>query len=147
MKFSILLMSMPIAATTATTVKSAKSMAGGSSDVSKASKQLTKGCTCDGDVEYVFNHVEDTWMNHYLTAKSRGCEMASISGPNEQFQAISAAALGWQIGGENTTNDIHAVWIGGKRISAAGGGRNTDGSVDEAPWRWSDGAAWGWTNW
>ena len=63
------------------------------------------------------------------------------------FQAISAAALGWQIGGENTTNDIHAVWIGGKRISAAGGGRNTDGSVDEAPWRWSDGAAWGWTNW
>ena len=86
-------------------------------------------------------------MNHYLTAKSRGCEMASISGPNEQFQAISSAALGWQFGAENTTNDIHAVWIGGKRISAAGGGRKTDGSVDETPWRWSDGTTWGWTNW
>ena len=120
----------------------------GGEQYTKSSKQFqSEGCTCEGDVEYVFNRVEDTWMNHYLIAKSRGCEMASISNEDEQFQAISSAALGWQFGAENTTQDIHAVWIGGKRISAAGGGRNVDGSVDESPWRWSDGTTWSWTNW
>ena len=120
----------------------------GGEQYTKSSKQFQgEGCTCEGDVEYVFNPDEETWMNHYLIAKSRGCEMASISGPDEQFQAISSAALGLQFGAENTTQDIHAVWIGGKRISAAGGGRKVDGSVDESPWRWSDGTPWDWTNW
>ncbi len=153
MKFSggvLLLSGMPIVATSSS-AKSVKSKDGGLANdgqymFTKASKQ-SEGCTCEGDVEYIFNRVEDTWMNHYLIAKSRGCEMASISGPDEQFQALSSAALGWQFGAENTTQDIHAVWIGGKRISAAGGGRNVDGSVDEAPWRWSDGTTWSWTNW
>ena len=52
--------------------------------------------------------------------------MASITDSNEQFQAISTAALGWQLQEEETTNDIKAVWIGGKRIKAEGGGRNVD---------------------
>ena len=86
-------------------------------------------------------------MKHYLIAQSRGCELASISGPDEQFQALSTAALGWQLFAENTTRDIHAAWVGGKRISAEGGGRSTNGTVDESPWRWSDGSAWGWSNW
>ena len=77
-----------------------------------------------------------------MVAKKQGCEMASITNSNEQFQAISAAALGWQLQDEETTLDIKAVWIGGKRIKAEGGGRNVDGSVDESPWRWSDGSTW-----
>ena len=68
-------------------------------------------------------------MIHYLIAQSRGCELASISGPDEQFQALSTAALGWQLFAENTTRNIQAAWIGGKRISADGGGRTTNGTV------------------
>ena len=105
------------------------------------------GCNCDGDIEYIFNPDELTWSSHYMIAKNRGCEMASITDSNEQFQAISTAALGWQLQDEETTNDIKAVWIGGKRIKAEGGGRNVDGSVDESPWRWSDGSTWDYTNW
>ena len=74
--------------------------------------------------------------------------MASIADKDEQFQALSAAALGFELQTEETTNDIKAVYIGGKRISAEGGGRNDDGSVDESVWRWSDGTPWGpYTNW
>jgi len=133
MKISILLPA-SIAASSASSRRDLQSESGG-------------GCKCEGDVEYVFNHVQDTWMIHYLIAQSRGCELASISGPDEQFQALSTAALGWQLFAENTTRNIQAAWIGGKRISADGGGRTTNGTVDESPWRWTDGSAWGWTNW
>ena len=73
--------------------------------------------------------------------------MASIANSDEQWQALSSAALGWQLQAEDTSNDIKAMWIGGKRIRSEGGGRNVDGSVDERPWRWSDGTPWAWTNW
>lgn len=104
------------------------------------------GCD-DGNIEYIFNPDEMTWIKHYNAAKGRGCEMASIADKNEQFQALSAAALGWQNGFEETTNDIHAAWIGGERIKAGGGGRKEDGSVNESPWRWSDGSPWEFSNW
>ena len=117
----------------------------------KASKHSNSsgggGCSCDGDTEYIFNPDELTWWSHYMVAKNQGCEMASITNSNEQFQAISAAALGWQLQDEETTLEIKAVWIGGKRIKAEGGGRKVDGSGDESPWRWSDGSTWDYTNW
>ncbi|KAL7547635.1 hypothetical protein ACHAWF_010916 [Thalassiosira exigua] len=128
--------------------KNAKSKAGGKLPSTKASKDSGGGgCKCVGDTEYIFNSDEMTWISHYKEAKSRGCELASIADSHEQFQALSSAALGWQLQTEETTNDIHAVWIGGKRIKAEGGGRTVGGNVDESPWRWSDGTAWIYSNW
>ena len=126
--------------------KSSKSKDGSKELSAKASKS-SGGCKCDGDTEYIFNPDELTWWSHYKIAKEQGCEMASITNSNEQFQALSSAALGWQLQEEETTLDIKAVWVGGKRIKAEGGGRNVDGSVDQSPWTWSDGSAWDYTNW
>lgn len=86
-------------------------------------------------------------FSHYKVAKSQGCELASIANSDEQFQALSSAALAWELQPPSTSRGVNATWIGGKRIKAEGGGRMTDGFVDQSPWRWSDGTPWEYTNW
>ena len=86
--------------------------------------------------------------SHYKIAKSQGCELASIANSDEQFQALSSAVLAWELQPPIATGfNVNATWIGGKRIKAEGGGRMTNGFVDQSPWRWSDGTPWKYTNW